>query len=374
MKSMTSRERLTAVFNGEKPDYLPWSPLIDYYFLSSWDSKKAEDIIKASQELDFDLMERHVPTYSEPFGASLKLVTTGDVKYETVRKEDKIFNRYITPKGTIEEKRVTTEKIKYGFIKKHYIEDIEDLEIYKYVLENIEFQSMKEEFIKRDKEINEAGLAVPSGPLTPIQQFLQFLIGLEKTVYMLMDHPDEMQEVLDLIHEKNLECYEILLDYPSDVIIPYEDTSTTVLSPNMYEEHCMEYIDEYAALAAKSNTKYITHMCGKLTKLLDQLAEGNMDGIDSMCPPTSGDLWPYDAREKLGNDKIIIGGIEPASLKQLSKKEVKDYVIDLLKKMQPGHNFILSTGDATPYGTPIENLKTVADIRNKYGKFPLDLK
>ena len=62
MKTMTSRERLTAVLNGEKPDYLPWSPLIDYYFLSSWDSKKAEDIIKASQELDFDLMERHVPT------------------------------------------------------------------------------------------------------------------------------------------------------------------------------------------------------------------------------------------------------------------------------------------------------------------------
>ncbi|MBS3766967.1 MAG: hypothetical protein KGY75_02440 [Candidatus Cloacimonetes bacterium] len=373
MKNMTSRERLTAVLNGEKPDYLPWSPLVDYYFLSSWDSKKAASIIDASQELEFDLMERHVPTYSEPFGASLELVCTNDVKYESVREEDKIFNRYITPKGTVEEKRVTTEKIKYGFIKKHYIEDIEDLRIYKYVLENLEFKSMKEEFKKKDKEIGEAGIAVPSAPLTPIQQFLQFLIGLEKTVYMLMDHPEEMQEVLDLIHEKNKECYEIILDYPSDVVIPYEDTSTTVLSPNMYENYCMDYIDEYAELALAKDTKYITHMCGKLSKLIDQLAAGKMDGIDSMCPPTSGDLWPYDAREELGDKKIIIGGIEPASLQKLSVDEVKDYVMDLLKKMQPGYNFILSTGDATPHGTPIKNLWAVAEIRDKYGKFPLNI-
>ncbi|MFW6409723.1 MAG: uroporphyrinogen decarboxylase family protein [Halanaerobiales bacterium] len=372
---MTARERLLAVFNGEEPDYIPWSPLVDYYFLSSIgeDGESEKDIIKASRELGFDLMERHVPTYSEPFGGSMKIVYKGDVEKNTIREGNKIINRINTPVGNIEEIRETTEKIKYGFIKEHYLTDMDDVKIYKYILENIEFESLKEEFAERDREIGEAGLAVPSGPLTPIQQLLQFLAGVENTIFMVMDNPEEMEELFELIHKKNKECYQIIFDYPSPLVIAYEDTSTTVISPDMYRQYCKNYIDEYSEIAHKNDKLFITHMCGTLSQLTGDLAEGKMDGIDSMCPPTSGDLWPYDARKEIGEEKIIIGGIEPASLKSLSRQEVREYVIEVLKKMAPGKNFILSSGDATPHGTPVENMKEVAKVVREYGKYPLNI-
>jgi uroporphyrinogen-III decarboxylase len=171
-----------------------------------------------------------------------------------------------------------------------------------------------------------------------------------------------MKEVFELIHEKNKECYRILFEYPAELIIAYEDTSTTVISPDFYQKYCMKYIDEYARLAAEYDVKYITHMCGKLKQLTDELARGEMDGIDSLCPPTSGDLWAHEARKEIGENKIIIGGIEPASLSRMSAGEVREYVTEVLKKMQPGKNFILSTGDATPHDTPEENMREVAEV------------
>ena len=45
-------------------------------------------------------------------------------------------------------------------------------------------------------------------------------------------------------------------------------------------------------------------------------------------------------------------------------------VIDVLKKVAPGKNFILG---ATLHGTPIENLKKITRIIKIYGKYPMEL-
>lgn len=112
-------------------------------------------------------------------------------------------------------------------------------------------------------------------------------------------------------------------------------------------------------------------MCGKLSLLTDTLAEGKMDGIDSVCPPTTGDLEPGDALEETG--KIIIGGLEPAALVRMNVEETREYTLEKLKQVGTGRNFILSTGDSTAYGTPLENLKAITRVIKEYGQFPLNL-
>ncbi len=111
-------------------------------------------------------------------------------------------------------------------------------------------------------------------------------------------------------------------------------------------------------------------MCGKLKGLKEIIAEGRMDGIDSVCPPTTGDLWAHEAISAW-KDKIIIGGLEPVKLERSTIAETKKYVLDVLKKAAPCKNFILSTGDATAYGTPLENLVAVTQTVEKYGRFPV---
>ena len=111
----------------------------------------------------------------------------------------------------------------------------------------------------------------------------------------------------------------------------------------------------------------MTHMCGKLKGIIKQLDEGMMDGIDSVCPPTTGDLWAHEALEGLPG-KVIVGGIEPPALKRMSVIETEIYAREVLEKSECLDRLILSTGDATSYDTPVKNLEAITRMVKKYGQ------
>lgn len=237
-----------------------------------------------------------------------------------------------------------------------------------YIAENTEYELDCENFLRINKEIGESGIASPSTPFTPIQMLMQHEMGIERFTYFLYDYQEEMEEYMETLHDSNLKAYRIMAESPefARVFISYEDTSTTVMSPAWYNRYCKKYIDAYADMMHKGNKIFITHMCGKLKGMIDEIKEGKMDGIDSVCPPTTGDLWSHEALAAMP-DKIIIGGIEPPALKRMSVEETKAYVRKVITDCTSLKRFILSTGDATSFGTPIQNLKAVTEVVEEMG-------
>ncbi|MBE3038617.1 MAG: hypothetical protein IMZ62_07385, partial [Chloroflexi bacterium] len=73
-----------------------------------------------------------------------------------------------------------------------------------------------------------------------------------------------------------------------------------------------------------------------------------------------------EARAAWGGDKVIIGGVEPAALARMDAGETRAYVTRVLDQMLTLRRFVLSTGDATAYGTPVENLRAVTDVVTNY--------
>ncbi|MBQ8952571.1 MAG: hypothetical protein IJ048_00515 [Clostridia bacterium] len=59
---MTKRERITAALRRQEVDRLPWSPLIDDYFVRSLPEQGLHmDLLEVLRYLRCDIMERHVP-------------------------------------------------------------------------------------------------------------------------------------------------------------------------------------------------------------------------------------------------------------------------------------------------------------------------
>lgn len=358
---MTGRERLIAALNRREVDRLPWSLCMDGFYTTSLPEQGYRmDLLETLRYFKNDVMIRHVPIF--------KLIQKG-IDVRVVEKNGLRTTTYDTPVGSIHEIHKATGHTWY--LQKPKLENIEDVKVYQWMLEHSDYEPDYETFLAEDRRIGDDGLATPSGPLTPIQQLLQHDMRIETTVYSLEDDQEIMEELFDTIHNLNLKAYRIIAESPAEVSFTYEDTSTTVMSRSMYQDYCARQLDEYTNILHSGSKVSIVHMCGKLKGFANEVGAGNMDGIDSLCPPTTGDFWAHDARACWGENKIIIGGLEPPYMQRAGEEEMIRYAVNVINKMAPGKNFILSSGDAVSYGTPVVNLCRVTDLVQKYGAFPL---
>lgn len=358
LSEMSKRERLLAALNSRETDRLPWAPLIDGYFISSLFEQGLDmDILAAMRFIGNDIMERHVAGPTER------------MEHVTLREEQRGgLNRtyYETPVGSLYVERKPSGRTSY--ICKHMIESLEDIKVFTYIAEHTVYQPNISAFISREKEIGDDGIATLSGNTSPIQEVLQILGGVENTVYLMMDYPDEMDTLFAAMHERNLRQYKVLAQYPCGVVFDYEDTSTTVMNRSMFTDYSMPAFNDYADLLHGAGKLFITHMCGKLTGFAHEIGQGRQDGIDSVCPPNTGDLCPWDARRIWGSRKVVVGGIDPPALSRMTTEESVDTAIEICKKVENKNGYILSTGDAVPYGTPVQNLIAVTKLIEQLGR------
>lgn len=357
---MTGRERLIAALNRKSVDRLPWSLCMDGYFTSSLPEQGySMDLLQTLRYFKNDIMERHVPIFR---------LTLNGVEVSTREKGGERLTRYETPVGNLFEIHRLTGRTWY--LKKPMLETLEDVKVYQWMVERASYEPDYETFVREDNLIGRDGLATPSGPLTPIQALLQHRMRIENTAYMLEDEPEQMKSLFEAMHQLNLKAYRIIAQSPAQVCFTYEDTSTTVLSRNQYVNYCAPCLDEYARIMHQAGKVYIVHMCGKLKGFAGEIGAGCMDGIDSLCPPTTGDFWAHEARASWP-DKVIIGGLEPPFMQRAGEEQMIRYAVNVINRMAPGAGFILSSGDAVSYGTPVVNLRRVTDIVQRYCAMPL---
>lgn len=372
---MTSRERLLAILNKEKEiDRTGWSPLIDGYYMSSLSPEK--DIIDAFKEINADVMERHVFTWNSNLenkkigidsdSSSISFTENGIEVSEELKKVEKgtlLTRHYEIPGHILTSRSIYTKESPFiPFPLEPFIKTAEDIEAFIYVKKREKYIERFSNFVKEDNRIGEAGIATDTAPTSPIQDIIQHLIGIEKfyTVFFT-DHLNELEKLMEVMHEKNIEAYKLLANSPASVVISYENTSTTLVSPAIYEKYSLPYIDDYVDIVHKKNKIFLTHRCGKLKWLVGFLKKGKDDGIIDISPEPTGDLNIWDAREAWP-DKIVQGGLDPTILTQWSIGKVKNYVKLILNKTGGRDRLIIGTADATPKDAKFENLKAVGEV------------
>ena len=382
---MTGRERIMSVLRGQEPDRIPFSPLIGVYYIASLEKMGLPltelgniDEVKGKKYLEMkylgyenyysvqfpryigaDIMYRHINPYQVQY--------TNGVEAFSKEENGKTYSGFKTSLGEI------MQEVTYSggtdFISKHMIEKPEDLKVYREVVKAMRIVPEHEYFDQIDEFIADDGIATLTGPLTPLEEMLQFKAGLMNTVSLMQFDKQLLEETMADLHEVHKDIYRLLAQNNADVTITYEDTSTTVLSPKWYDAYCRDQLDEYSDIMHAEGKIHIVHMCGKIALLTGAIAKGHMDGIDSVCPPATGDLEPGAALSEIG--KVIIGGLNPVELVRRDREGVLEYTKEKLSQVGSGRNFILSTGDSTAAGTPVENLRAIADYVKEQGGYPL---
>jgi hypothetical protein len=211
-----------------------------------------------------------------------------------------------------------------------------------------------------DTSLTHGNIAPPGRSGSPLMHCFEWLAGIMEGQFLLADYPDEVGELFDAMHADLCAKVRLQAEHaPVDLLYMSENTSTTILSPSQFAEHCVPRMDEYAQIAHDHGKLYQIHMCGHIKGLLPQIHAMKAGSIEALTPPTVGDTDLLTAREYCP-DKCFFGGTSAVHWVS-SPEEVIAYLDSQLERLPHHRGIILSTGGALPPECPPEFVKRVSD-------------
>lgn len=386
MPDMSSRERITAALNFQAVDKIPFVPLIADYTLRDMPSEvfpngvrnlETSGIIGASRYLDVDLMIRHIYAV-KPIEVSvphLGMMGTFDASVKPsvgFNAAGCLVETVETPVGSIEGQWKFTEKVgNIPHAVKHTVNNREELDVFLYLSEHIRDDAWIPDFetySKYDRLIGDDGIATSSISNTPFMYLIEMVWGLENTYYLLHDYPEIVEEILHNLSCSLLRFVELIAQSPAKVIIQYENTSSTLLSPEIFNRYCLPLLNQCGQILRREGKIFLVHMCGTLQAFVDDIKGSYFQGICDIAPYPTGDLPLAEAADRL-DGKIVIGGIDPNTFACTDQNKVRQEVTNIIHNIKPYRGVLLGSADSTPRGTPIDNFRIIRELVNTEGAY-----
>lgn len=355
MALMTGRERILSALRGEEVDRIPWVPLIVPYTIAGLSQSVPHMVVETLDYFGCDIFPRGS---GDIFAVQLPKSDSRITPFLKYVDGDQVTG-YITPEGTI---AARWRSIGYGAMTgpvEYLIKTIDDLKAYRYFLQNMVYYyaDLSDHFEFEQSIVGDKGVLCDAGiGFTPIQYFLEMLCGVENTYYLMSDAPELFDEVMDMMHQNNKAMLaHIARNSKAEVFSHQENTSSTTMSPAIFERYCLSQLNEYSKIFHNEGKLHVIHMCGKLKKLSHLIAKCECDAITDIAPAPAGDTELWEAKALFGG-KLVTGGIGTDTFINSTPEQCYESGAEILKKLKGSRGISLGSGDSVPYGTSAENL------------------
>lgn len=362
ISTMTSHERLVAALRGQPLDRLPWSPFLAYWWehQPAWLQEKGQPWLM--KEIGADALLRGFAT-----AFSFSYDSEGCQVVET-HSGDLVRCEYHTPIGTITAHSRYSPDGNTTFVYDHPVKTRADFEILARLARSMRIQPDFASVADPIRSLGEDGLFValvsPFGK-TPFQHMIEYWVGTEAMAFALADIPEAVEDCLEVMSEKAFEAVSLSIDSPAEAFISWEDSSTTNISPKMFARYIVPDMDRWGRAIHAAGKLFLHHACGHVRALMGSMANEEVDVIESLSPPPTGNIQVWEAQKLLSPRIGVVGGIEPVRFLTLTETELIGYVEELLARVDPCH-YILANSDSCPPGVSLEKFRLVTRINQAH--------
>jgi hypothetical protein len=288
MRTMTNRQRLLAVLHGRELDRVPF---VQYEHCAAPDGeiwsvlgRNQMGILRwtAAHRLE----SPHCRFVSE------------DIARDGRRGRRTTLH---APKGTLVEETLFEPTYGAGSIKKHYVAERADYEVFRSYLQDVTVVPDFERLEADDREMGDDGLPHVSVPRSPYQQLWIQWVALEDLCVHLVEWPDLMAGVIAEMTRIMRDVFAVVARSP---VLPYVVFPDNITAPTIGEayfaRYCVPLYDELGGMLESRNVPVFVHMDGDLKPLWNAIGASRVEGFDSLSPPPDNDtsagdvvrMWP----------------------------------------------------------------------------------
>ena len=285
--------------------------------------------------------------------------------YET-KAHDYIITEYRTPKGTMRQVQRLTEHGISFYNSEYYLKDLEDIEVYKYVLQERTYQWDRLRYEWGEKRFGDLIPLRASLQHSPLMWLMVRTMGFQRTVTMLWKHPKEMEELLQLLEEEFYKQIEAYRGRPVVELSFGDNMHQDMCPPPYFKKYVIPFYRRVMSKVHGQGMYATSHWDGFVKQLLPLVKETGLDGLECVTPLPQGDVTLEEMKE--GMEGMFLRDGIPAVLfcPWMSLKTLEDHVRRLLEMFHP--RLILGVSDLVPANADIERIRFVNRIVKEFNE------
>jgi uroporphyrinogen-III decarboxylase len=385
--TMSGRERFEAVFGGELPDRVPVTLFIQdqghfinqlYPDVDPWDSLAIQlKTVEVQRELGVDVMARLLFGTLGEFqwmllGGLDVSRSTDDWQVETTeRREGRTTIRSSvihTPEGKLRQEYSIDEirpgTLMYACTQKpvHSRADLELVAAY----EPRMLPDYPDRLARAVAPVREAvgddgwvGVWAPHGPFN-----MASLLTTEDVLYALFYEDAEYYRRLMEVSLDRVRDYTRACDAPGvDILFVGGNVPGGFIGRPNYERHVLAWERQQIAVAQQGGTPAAYHNCGQIQALVEAYKGLGVAAVEPFSPPPKlGDADLAEAKRLVGDDYVIIGGVDQVNVIGAGTvDDVRRATAAAMEAGKPGGRFVLQNADFLEYGTPMKNVEAFVE-------------
>ena len=372
---MTLKERLLAVFRGERPDVMPWFADITYWYGTAEEQGtlpekyRGEGIYQLYRDLGCGAHE-HV--LGRPYEAELTEVESNiTYEYDADGEPYREQTYWRTPVGSLTRIKQYEPASNSWAYRKYAVQTPDDLKVLRFICEHQHLVST--DFAGQTNQIKAwggVGVASTFPPRNPLSALLVSWMGVMNVSYALHDMPAEVEKTMDVMAQADDPVYEAIADSPAPLVYFGENLTGEVISPTWFKKYCAPYYIRRANLLRKKGKYIFLHIDGTMRSLLPLIADTGIHCAQSLTPAPVGDVALSEMRELAGDELILWSGVPGVCFSPLYPFEVvRNIVMDCFKYHKEFGRFIIGVCDQVPPDGEIERVRMISDLVEEYGRY-----
>jgi len=355
--ALNGRERLTAVFEGKRPDRMPWAPLIFDDTLSLYPARiRNAGPIEFTKMVGGDVLWR--TSACRIRNDALKVTQRGG--------RGRVYVKYETSIGSLSEIRRRT---RFGAprIEKYPVETAHDLKVLEHIMNHQVAEADYEGILRADEKVGDSGLVMIFQTPSPVQSLTQAWMGLAGFYSHLLRHRSDLEGLMALMHERNREAYELMAESPAQIQCIVENTDVGLASPDTYQRYSLGHVKDYVDIVHRHGKTAMVHMCGKIDRLLPLIRQTGLDGIDCLTPSPTGDVDFRRAYEVFGGKFIVHGILNPTKWMPPDRtpEEIEASIDEIAERVLDRPFILCTAADGIP-GIPVQRFEAIGRIMRKF--------
>lgn len=368
---MKPNERVRAVYQGRKPDQVPL--LLD---LSHWYKKNRGAFFDLAgfTQVEQGLVDLHrqigAVCYCEMGGFYRLDSDDPEVRLESRTENGVFFTRLTTPLGTLEEERVfNPDSYSYG-IRKHLLRSTDDFAIVEYLIERLRCRTNWDHYRAWQESLGELAYPYAQLPYSGSGYLMARNMGVERTVFAVLDEPERVQRLVRTINACNLRILEAILDGPFETLLVSDNYDSNLQTKDFFDAFVRDYYTEVARRLHARGKYLAVHVDGESRGALGWLAECGVDCADALTPRPMFALAPEQMRAEAGPNLILSGGI-PATVFGAGGSDAAfvDCVKRWLETRLTSPRLIMAAGDQVPPDAPFHRIAMLPELVERYGRY-----